>query len=82
MDQPNVVIETVKQAEDGDRLIVRLYETQRRRGPVTLSTSFNLASAERVNLLEEKQHALAVDGKQVTFPIRPYQIVSLRLRTA
>jgi hypothetical protein len=27
----NVVIETVKRAEDGDGVIVRLYETQRRR---------------------------------------------------
>jgi alpha-mannosidase len=80
VDAPNVVIETVKQAEDGDGIVVRLYETQRRRGAVTLSTSFDLAGADRVNLLEETKDALTVDGNQVTFAIRPYQIVTLRLR--
>ena len=39
-DAPNVVIETVKQAEDGNGIIVRLYETQRKRGPVVLTAGF------------------------------------------
>jgi alpha-mannosidase len=47
---------------------------------VTLSTSFELADAELVNLLEESKEALTVDGSQVTFAIRPYQIVTIRLR--
>jgi len=29
---PNVIIETVKQAEDGDGIIIRLFESQRKRG--------------------------------------------------
>lgn len=32
VDSPNVVIETVKQAEDGNGVIVRLYECGRTRG--------------------------------------------------
>ncbi len=80
VDAPNVVIETVKQADDGDGVIVRLYETQRRRGNVTLSAGFDLSGAELVNLLEEKKDDLNVNGNQVTFAIRPYQIVTLRLK--
>lgn len=78
-DRPNVVIETVKQAEDGRGLIVRLYESQRRRGPVTLRTGFPLKGAWRANLLERDGEALPVEGNQVRFPIRPYEIVTLRL---
>jgi len=45
------VIETVKQAEDGQGVIVRLYESQRHRGKLTLTTGFPLADVWRTNLL-------------------------------
>ncbi len=78
-DKPNVVIETIKRAEDGNGVIVRLYESQRRRGPVTLHTSFPLASAHRVNLLEDDKEQLTVSGSSVALSLRPYEIVTLRL---
>ena len=77
---PNVVVETVKQAEDGQGLIVRLYESQRRRGRFTLALAFRLAEAWRTNLLEENQERLEVDGHSLELEIRPYQILTLRLR--
>ncbi|MFN8560823.1 MAG: alpha-mannosidase [Anaerolineae bacterium] len=76
---PNVVIETVKQAEDGDGIIVRLYEDQRSRGRFTLTTGFALAGAYRCNLLEENEAALDVHGNEIHLEIAPYQIISLRL---
>jgi len=82
VDAPNVVVETVKLAEDGDGLIVRMYECQRNRGPVTIKTGFSLAEAYICNLLEENQTALAVQGDQVTVDMTPYQIINLRLRKA
>jgi len=78
-DLPNVVIETVKQAEDGRGVIVRLYESQRRRGEFTLTTGFPLAEAWRTNLLEENQERLEIEGHHLRFSIKAYQIVSLRL---
>ncbi len=82
VDRDNVIIETVKQAEDGRGLIVRLYEYRRQRGPVTLTTAFKLAGAWRSNLLEEDGEALEVGEHRLTFTIRPYQIVTLRLLPA
>jgi alpha-mannosidase len=79
VDRPNVVIETVKQAEDGNGLVVRLYESQRQRGPVALRTGFSLAGAWRTNLLEENETELPHNGSSVGFSIKPYQIVTLRL---
>jgi alpha-mannosidase len=78
-DQPNIVIETIKQAEDGDGIIVRLYESQRCRGPVTLSSSFPLKSAWHTNLLEQNEQELQVSGQHITISVRPYEIVTLRL---
>lgn len=79
VDAPHVVIETVKRAENGQGLIVRLYESQRRRGPVTLTAGFPLAQVWRTNLLEQNQEALDVAGREVTLDIKPYEIVTLRL---
>ncbi|MCO6442475.1 MAG: alpha-mannosidase [Anaerolineae bacterium] len=79
VDAGHVVIETVKLAEDGRGLIVRLYENQRNRGVVTLTTGFPIAEALICNLLEEEQSRLTPDGHDVQFTITPYQIVTLRL---
>lgn len=79
VDQPNVVIETIKAAEDGNGLIVRLYESQRCRGPVTLKAGYPIRQAWRTNLLEEAQEELTVQGNEIQFSVRPYQIVTLRV---
>ncbi|GCE14882.1 alpha-mannosidase [Tengunoibacter tsumagoiensis] len=79
VDKPNIVIETIKQAEDGNGIIVRLYESQRHRGKVTVSAGFELAEAWHTNLLEKEGELLPVQGKQVTLSLKPYEIVTLRL---
>jgi len=78
-DAPNVIIETIKPAEDGDGLIVRLYECERRRGPVVLRAGFPLRAAWRANLLEENEAALVVDDGAVQLETRPFQVITLRL---
>jgi alpha-mannosidase len=81
VDAENVVIETVKQAEDGAAMIVRLYETQRRRGVATLTVGVPIEAAWRTNLLEETSTALEVRDNQVRLMVKPYEIVTLRLVT-
>jgi alpha-mannosidase len=63
-------------------VIVRLYETQRRRGSITLTTAFPLLAAARTNLLEEEKYALSVDGNSVHYDLRPYEIATLRFLPA
>lgn len=75
----HVVIETVKQAEDGDGLIVRLYEALRQRGPVTLKTAFPITAVYRTNLLEENQEQLSHQNDQAQFTIKPFEIITLRI---
>ncbi len=79
VDKPHIVIETVKLAEDGRGIIVRLYESRRRRGRFILKSAFLLAGAWRTNLLEEDQAPLAIAGHEVHAEIKPYQIMTLRL---
>jgi alpha-mannosidase len=76
---PNVVVETIKRAEDGDGIVLRLYESHRSRGPVAVSLPFSVAAAWETNLLEENQQPLDVDGNRVLFTLKPFQIMTIRV---
>ena len=79
LNAPNVIIETVKRAEDGNGIIVRLYESQRQRGTVQLHTGFAMEAAWETNLLEENESALHVENDSIQLSLKPYQIMTLRL---
>lgn len=79
-DRDAVIVETIKQAEDGNGVVVRLYEAHQTRGWVTLTTNFAVASATEVNLLEEHIQALELDdGHNLRVFIKPFEIKTLRL---
>ena len=80
VDQENVVIEAVKKAEDSDAVIVRMYECWNRRSDVTLTAGAKIQSASFCNIMEEEDQTAATDGRQIHFRIRPYQIVTLKIR--
>ncbi|RLD08703.1 MAG: alpha-mannosidase [Chloroflexota bacterium] len=77
--RPNIVIETIKQAEDGHGIIVRMYESQRKRGPFSLTTNFPMSAAWRTNILEENQEEIPVNSTKFQYAITPYQILTFRL---
>ena len=74
VDAPNVVIETVKKAEDGNQTVVRLYECWNRRSTVKVTFKDMLRAVTETNLLEEEVQQLQVEANQITFEIKPYEI--------
>lgn len=70
----------LKQAEDGGALILRLYEPHGARGTATLRFDTRVAKVGRTNLLEDSiEEELAVEGEEVRFEVRPFEVVTLRL---
>ena len=85
VDAPNIIVETIKKAEDDDTaLIVRFYETYGQRGRTTLKFGRPVRSLEEVNLLEESDDSLPSDasasGSMVTLTYRPYDLRTLKIR--
>lgn len=76
----HIVVETVKVAEDGNGLIVRLYEAHNRRGPASLRFIWPVESAEEVDLLERPSGTVEVAGDRVKFEVRPFEVKTLRVR--
>lgn len=79
-DRPGLVIETVKPAEDGDGVIVRLYEAHNTRGPAVLRFLRPIVSAEETNMLEERIGPADIEGSELRLRVRPYGIATFRVR--
>ncbi|HVA88530.1 MAG TPA: alpha-mannosidase [Chloroflexota bacterium] len=82
-DHDHAVVDTVKPAEDGDGLIVRVYDCANRRGPVTLQFGRSLSSAEAVTILEEPDReagTLTLAGDRLHCDLLPFQVRSFRVR--
>ncbi|MGV3617573.1 MAG: alpha-mannosidase [Fimbriimonas sp.] len=76
----NIVIETVKKAEDSADLIVRLYECHNSRGRAELSCARPVRSASLCDLEERDVAELEVQDGLVAFDYRPFEIVTIKLR--
>jgi alpha-mannosidase len=78
-DAPSLLIDTVKRAEDGDALIVRLYEAHGARGTARLHVGLPFERATFTDLLEDPHADAEVDGAAVVVRFRPFEIVTVRL---
>ena len=78
--RPSVILFSLKVPEEGEGLIVRLYESAGQSRTVTRRGAAPLASAEAVNLLEETPAVLPVHDGTVTLALRPWEVKTLRIK--
>ena len=79
LDCDNVIAETVKEAEDSDAVIVRLYEAYNQRVCTTLTTGFDFKRVTLCDLLENEVEELPTDGRAIALTVRPFEIVTLKI---
>jgi len=79
-DKSNVIIETIKMAEDGDGVIVRLYECENSLTKARLTWNVPFNRADECDLLEQFQQALNIQDGSISFTIQPYEIKTIRIR--
>ena len=81
VDKKNVVLETVKEAEDNSGVIVRLYEVENKRSHVTLTACGNIKSVVETDLMEKELCGSQVkaDGRTFNFEIKPYEIKTFKV---
>jgi alpha-mannosidase len=83
IDKPNVLLSTVKKAEDCNELVVRLCEMTGNETPIRLTLPRNVLGARRITLLEypmsgvEKPRCNS-NGVEVT--LKPHEIVTLAVK--
>ena len=74
VDCPNVIIDTVKKAEDSGAIVVRMYECHNRRSKVNLTFFKDLEEVTECDLMEKPLAKIPVKDGSFSFEIRPYEI--------
>ena len=86
--EPNIVIESVKMAEDHDDMIVRLYEIWNRRTEVVIHVGLPFEKAAFQNLLEEEtedgedEEISRISPQSLRFQMMPFEIRTIRFKLA
>ncbi len=78
IDRKSIILETVKKSEEGEGIVLRLYESMRTRGLAVIETPFEISAAWKTNLLEEEEEVLDLDGRNIRFSFRPFEIVNIK----
>jgi alpha-mannosidase len=78
VDKGNVVIDTVKQAEDSGDMVVRVYESQGRRAKAKLRFHGGVSNARECDLMESDISLVNLDGDGFEFEIKPYEIKTFK----
>ena len=79
VDKENIVLETVKAAEDGTGTVYRMYESENAKTKAHLTVKQPFTMAYICNLLGVPQAEAQVEGNRVAFTCRPYEIVTVKV---
>lgn len=80
VDTPNIILETVKPAEDGSPdIILRLYESMRTSTRCHLITALSVHRAVQTDMLENGGLELPCQDGKIALEFRPFEIKTLRL---
>jgi len=75
----DVVLSALKQAEDRDSIVVRLFNPDNDEARATVRMNAPIAEAFALNLLEERQAPIAVENGAVELRLKPHQIQTIEV---
>jgi alpha-mannosidase len=76
----NVILQSLKKAEDGQSYVARFYETEGRATEVTWSElPVKARQAQKTDLVERPSEPVKIEGDKMSFSIGPWQFVTIRL---
>lgn len=76
----NVICEVVKQAESGDGIVVRLYESMNTRSRCKLNFGFNVNKIYLCDMLENELEELQVKDNLLEYNFNCFEIVTLKIK--
>ena len=77
-DKANVVLETVKKAEEDDSVIVRLHDEYNQKTECTLTPGFAFREVYLCDLMENQIAQLSAENGAVKVPVKNYEIVTVK----
>lgn len=75
----NMVLDALKPAQDGNAIIVRMYEAETRHSTVTAKFGFDYSRVIECNLMEQNEQELDCINGSFTFKVKPHEVKTFRL---
>ena len=76
----NIVLDTFKPAENGERLVLRFYESYGTKTRAKVKINLHLTSIWETNLMEEDEREIAINQGFIELDFKPYEIKTLALK--
>lgn len=77
----NIIIETIKKAEDSDDIVIRMYESENKRCSAALTFGFDFKKAYICDLQENEQEELSVENSnKITLPVGNFEIITIKIK--
>jgi alpha-mannosidase len=77
VDDPNLVLDTIKRGERSDSLVLRLYEAHGGRGVARVRLAAPVGRAQLANALEEATGDLELEDGVLVLPYRPHEVLTV-----
>jgi alpha-mannosidase len=79
VDSPSAVVETLKMSQDGNGLILRVYESKGIRQTMSIRPQFPVSQVYETNLMEEREREVSLGEQGFESALAPYEIKTFRL---
>lgn len=79
VNKDNVIIETIKEAEDGSGIIIRLYECENSLTKARVNLGIKASSIKECNLIEEEAESIPINEEGFNIEIKPYEIKTYKI---
>ena len=76
----NLILSALKKAEDSDEVILRFFETKGEKTAAEVTLFRKIEKAAVTDLLEREEYELKTDGNSLRMEVKPFEIVSLKLK--
>ena len=81
MNAPNIILDTIKVAENGDGIVLRMVEVAGTHTKSVLRWQKDFLSVEKCDLLERKVDSFEHCEKKLVIDFKPFEIISLHFHT-
>ncbi len=81
IDNSNVIVKALKQAEKSDEYVIRVYETTgKATQSASLSFASNIVSAKEINGVEDETGNAGFNGNKLAFEVKPFSMKSFKVK--
>ena len=77
VDDPNLVLDTIKRGERSNSVVLRLYEAHGGRGVARVRLAAPVERARLANALEEETGQIELENGMLVLPYRPHEVLTV-----